>query len=126
MSAAIHVSGTNFDEQVLASEQPVVIDFWAEWCAPCHRVAPLLDEIAERYEGRARVAKVNVDEEPDLVQQHGIRTIPTFLFVRDGEVVDRASGVLTRARLDARIDALLAAPEGPRESQTDLTGGGTK
>jgi thioredoxin 1 len=126
MSSAIHVSEVSFDEQVLASKQPVVIDFWAEWCAPCRRIAPLLDEIAERYEGRALVAKVNVDEEPDLVEQHGIRTIPTFLFVRDGEVVDRASGVLTRARLDARIDALLAAPEGPHESQPTSPEGETK
>jgi thioredoxin 1 len=116
MSETIHVSEKTFEERVLASKHPVVIDFWADWCAPCHRVAPVLDEIAERYEGRAVVAKVNVDEEPELARRHGIRSIPTFLFVRGGEVVDRAAGVLTRQRLDARLEALLSAldHEAPR------------
>lgn len=109
MSETIHLSEKDFDERVLASEQPVVIDFWADWCAPCHRVAPIVDEIAERYQGRAIVAKVNVEEEPELARAHGIRSIPTFLFVRDGEVVDRAAGVLTRQRLDARVEALVSS-----------------
>lgn len=111
MSEAIHVSRRDYAERVLDSDRLVIVDFWADWCAPCHRVAPLLDELAERFDGRALVAKVNVDEEPGLVQQNEIRTIPTFLFVRDGQVVDRASGVLSRARLDARVEALLGDEE---------------
>ena len=107
MPQVIHVSPGDYDCRVLGSNEPVIVDFWADWCAPCHRLAPLLDEIAERYDGKAVVAKVNVDDAPELVERHGIRTVPTLLFVRGGEVVDRAPGVPSRARLDARVEALL-------------------
>lgn len=107
MSAPIHVSKTDFEEQVLASNVPVVVDFWADWCAPCHRVAPVLDELAATYAGKAAVAKVNVDDETELARKYSVRSIPTFLFFRDGQVVDRLSGALPKAQLTEHFEALL-------------------
>ncbi len=107
MSQPIHVSQAHFGEQILASELPVIVDFWADWCAPCHRVAPILDDLAASHEGRAIVAKVNVDDEPELAKEYGIRSIPTFLLVRDGEVVDRVSGALSKKQLEDHVDSLV-------------------
>ena len=107
MSAPIHVTKDSFEDQVLASELPVVVDFWADWCAPCHRVSPILDELAATYAGRALVAKVNVDDEHELAGKYAIRSIPTLLFVRNGEVVDQVSGALPKGQLAERFEALL-------------------
>jgi len=112
MSKIIHVSSKQFDEQVLGSEVPVVVDFWADWCAPCHRVSPILDELAETYDGQLRVAKVDVDAEAELSERYAIRSIPTLLFVRGGEVVDRLSGVMPKAELGERFEALRARAPG--------------
>jgi len=107
MSDLIHVTEAEFENEILSNQLPVVVDFWADWCAPCHQVAPVLEELAERYAGRAVVSKVNVDEEPVLAQKYQIRSIPTVLFMRDGKVLDRLSGAHARESFAERFDALV-------------------
>ena len=109
MASPIHVSTAEFNERVLESELPVIVDFWADWCAPCRQVAPVLDELAQTYDGRVVIAKVNVDNELDLARDYEIRSIPTFVFFRDGQVVGRVSGALPRAQFAQHVDALVEA-----------------
>ena len=109
MSEAIHLTKVDFEDEVLGSTKPVLVDFWADWCAPCHRVAPVVDELAADYAGQVAVYKVDVDQEQELARQYGVRSIPTFLFVNGGEVVDRISGAHPKARFVERIDPLLDA-----------------
>ena len=89
--SVVNVSDANYKE-VLAAGQPVVLDFWAEWCGPCRMVSPIIDELAEEYAGRITVGKVNVDENDTVVAEYGIRNIPTVLFFKDGQVVDKQVG----------------------------------
>ena len=100
------VTDANFAE-TLNTDQPVVIDFWATWCVPCKAIAPVIEEVAAEYEGKAVVAKCNVDDAEDAPMQYGIRSIPTLLFFKNGELVDRHVGVISKADLSAKIDALL-------------------
>ena len=88
----VKVSGEDFDRTVLGSEAPVVVDFYADWCAPCKYVAPLMDELAQAHEGSLLVVKIDTDRAPDLSQQLGIRSIPTVIFFKDGEEVERSVG----------------------------------
>src|ERR671934_452637 len=85
----IHLTETNFDEALVATPSLVMVDFWAEWCGPCRRIAPVLEHLAEASDGRVMLAKVNVDQNPGLAARYGIRSIPTILFITDGKVVDR-------------------------------------
>ena len=101
------VTKDDFESEVVESDLPVVLDFWAEWCAPCHRMSPILEELAGDYAGRVCVAKVNVDEEMELAGRYEIRSMPTFLFVRDGEVVDQLIGARPRSDFEARFESLL-------------------
>ena len=105
MSNVITVNKENFEEQVLQSEIPVLVDFWAEWCGPCKTLAPVLDEIANEYEGRITVAKVNVDENVQIPPKYGIRGIPTMLLFKDGSVQATKVGALSKANLNAFIDS---------------------
>jgi thioredoxin 1 len=105
------VTKNDFESKVLESSLPVVIDFWADWCAPCHRVSPILEDLAGDYAGRIRVAKVNVDEEVELAARYGVRAMPTFLFLRDGKVVDQLTGARPRSDFEARFEALLETSE---------------
>ncbi len=99
----------NFEREVLKSEQPVLVDFWADWCAPCHRIAPAIEELAHEFDGSARIAKLNVDEEPELARRYGVRSIPSLLFFRSGEAVDRIHGVQPKRVLSEKLAELVAA-----------------
>ena len=103
---ALVITDSNFNE-FLSSETPFVVDFWAEWCGPCRAIAPIVDELATEYEGKINIGKVNVDENDDVVSRYGIRTIPTLLFFKNGELVDKMVGAVPKADLKSKIDALL-------------------
>jgi thioredoxin 1 len=105
-SGAISVDESSFDREVVRSDKPVVVDFWAEWCGPCKLIAPLLDEIAREKAGSVKVAKVNVDENQNLSSQYNIRAIPSLLFFKNGQLRDQITGVTSKKDLLTRIDAL--------------------
>ena len=109
MNAPIHVSDAEFEEKVLGSDTPVVVDFWAPWCGPCRMVAPILDELASEYEDKLVIAKVNTDENPQYAMQFGVQGIPTMLFIKDGELVDQMVGAAPKNIIKARVDKLLEA-----------------
>ena len=100
---------TSFSREVLETGQPVLVDFYADWCAPCHRLAPTIEELAADFEGRVTVAKLNVDEAPDLAAEYRVRSIPSLVLFRDGSEQDRIHGVVPKASIAKRLEALLAA-----------------
>lgn len=102
----VAVTDANFAEQVLQSEQPVLVDFWAEWCAPCRALGPVIESLAEDYDGRAVIAKVDVDANQSVAMQFGIRSIPTVMLFNKGQVVDTFVGVRPRADYVASLDRL--------------------
>lgn len=104
---AIEITNSNFDELVLNSDKPVLVDFWAEWCGPCRMVGPVVEELSNDYAGRAVVGKLNVDEHGDIAGRFGIRNIPTLLVFKGGQVVDKQVGVAPKNVLAAKIDAAL-------------------
>lgn len=93
----------NFEELVLNADKPVLVDFWATWCMPCRMLSPTIEEIAEEADGRAYVGKVNVDEEPQLALQYGVRSIPTLIFFRDGKEVNRMVGVQDKEDIETQL-----------------------
>ena len=103
----ITVNESNWNSDVLESTVPVLVDFWAEWCPPCRAIAPVLDDLAEEWNDKLRIAKVNVDERPELANQFGIRSIPTLLLVKAGQVVDQMVGAMSKAALKAKIEPQL-------------------
>jgi thioredoxin 1 len=103
----LQINDSDFDEQVLKSESPVLVDFWAEWCGPCKMIAPILEEIAIEYAGKLTVAKVNIDNNPGTPQRYGVRGIPTLILFKDGEVHATKVGALAKSQLAAFIDANL-------------------
>lgn len=103
----IHVTDEAFERSVMESDVPVVVDFWAPWCGPCHMVAPILDMIADEYQGKLVVAKVNTDENPQWAMQFGVQGIPTMLFVTDGKVIHRQVGALPEQFLRDAVDQFL-------------------
>ncbi len=105
---AVEFNESNFEELVLKSDKPVLVDFWAEWCGPCKMVGPVVEEVASDYEGKAVVGKVNVDQNPSISAKYGIRSIPTILFIKDGEVVDKSVGAVPKKTLTEKLDAQMA------------------
>lgn len=102
------LTDANFANEVLQSAQPILVDFWAEWCGPCKMIAPILDELAAEYDGRARIGKVNVDESQALAAQFNVRSIPTLLFFKEGQVVEQVVGARSKRELKAVFDRLIA------------------
>ncbi len=105
---AFEITDSNFQEKVLDSENLSVIDFWAEWCGPCRLIGPIIEELAEEYEGKALIGKVNVDEQPEVSFKYQVRSIPTILLIKGGEVVDKHVGVTTKHALSQKIEAHLS------------------
>lgn len=103
---ALTITDANFEE-LLNGGQALVVDFWAPWCGPCKMISPIIDELAGEYEGKANIGKVNVDENDDITARYGIRNIPTILFFKNGELVDKQVGAANKATIAAKIDALL-------------------
>lgn len=105
MSEAVsHITDSSFEEEVLRSEQPVLVDYWAQWCGPCKMVAPILDEIAVEYQGRLKVAKLNVDDNPQTPPKYGVRGIPTLMIFKNGNAEATKVGALSKSQLTAFID----------------------
>ena len=103
-----HTSDATFDADVMKSAQPVIVDFWAEWCGPCKMIAPILDEVATAYQGKLQIAKINVDENRDIPAKFGIRGIPTLMIFKDGQLAATKVGAMSKAQLTAFIDQQLA------------------
>lgn len=101
------ITEANFQSEVMASTKPVLVDFWAPWCGPCRKVGPIVNELATDFDGRAKVAKVNVDEVPSLAQKFGVQAIPTLLIFQGGRVVDQVMGALPKAELAAKLEKVL-------------------
>src|SRR5262245_54854297 len=108
MKPTIELNETNFDREVLQSNQPVVVDFWAEWCGPCKMLAPVLDEVARELEGRATVAKVNLEDQPALAARFHIQSIPTLLYFSGGELRDQTVGVTSKKAIVTKLATLRA------------------
>ena len=107
MGAHVIVTDATFESEVINSDTPVLVDFWAEWCGPCKMIAPVLDEIADEYEGRIKLAKLNIDDNPNTPPRYGIRGIPTLMLFKDGEVEATKVGAVSKSQLTAFIDSNL-------------------
>ena len=103
----VHTTDATFDEDILNSETPVLLDFWAEWCGPCKMIAPVLDEIAEEYKDRLKIAKINIDENPHTPPRFGIRGIPTLILFKNGTVEAQKVGAVSKSQLAAFLDSNL-------------------
>ena len=104
---AIEITNLNFDEKVTNNEIPVLIDFWAEWCAPCRMIGPAIEAIAQEYKGRAVVGKVDIDSQVELAQRFGVMSIPTLLLFKKGEIFDKSVGVVPKEKITAMIDSAI-------------------
>src|SRR5215510_4907033 len=109
MKKTIEINETNFEREVLKSEQPVLVDFWAEWCGPCKMLAPVLDEIAKEHADQIKVAKVNVEENPALAQRYGVQSIPMLLYFANGEVLSQTVGLVSKRKIMEQLEELALA-----------------
>lgn len=106
MAGVIYLTDEDFDREVLQSDRPVMVDFWAEWCMPCKMIAPAVEAIAQENAATLKVGKVNVDESPGVASKYGIRSIPTLLFFKDGKVVEKAVGAISKETIQQFVDKL--------------------
>jgi thioredoxin 1 len=104
---AFEFTDTNFNETAIEGESLSVVDFWAEWCGPCRQVTPIIEELSKDYDGKALIGKMNVDDNPEVSMKYGIRSIPTILFLKNGEIVDKHVGTATKEALVQKIDSLI-------------------
>jgi thioredoxin 1 len=104
---AIEVNDSNFEEVVVKSDKPVIVDFWAEWCGPCRMISPMIEEISHEYEGKALVVKCDVDSSPGVASKYGIRNIPTVLYFKEGKIADKQVGAVPKSNFVAKLNALL-------------------
>lgn len=107
MSKPVELTDSNFDEIIKSEDKPVLVDFWAEWCGPCKMIAPVVNELASDYEGKAVIGKVDVDANPSISAKYGIRSIPTLLVFKNGEIVDKQVGAVNKGVLSQKLDAQL-------------------
>ena len=103
---ALEATDSNFEELVLKADKPVIVDFWAEWCGPCRMVGPIVEEVGVDYEGKAVVAKVDVDSTPGITAKYGIRNIPTILYFKNGDVADKQVGAVPKSTIVSKLEAL--------------------
>ena len=108
MTDPIVLTDDNFESEVLESDRPVLVDFWATWCGPCRMVSPIVEELAGDYDGRAKVGKLDVDSAQKTAQEYGIRSIPTLLIFREGKVADQVIGAVPKVQITEKLDAVLA------------------
>ncbi len=103
----LQINSDNFNETVLSNDLPVLVDFWAEWCAPCRMIAPVIEQVAADYDGRAVVGKINIDEEQDLAGRYGVMSIPTLILFKNGEIKQKSVGVVGKDKISAMIDSAI-------------------
>lgn len=106
-TSLLHVNDRNFSAEVLQSNLPVLVDFWATWCGPCRAISPIIEELAEEFSGRVKVTKLNVDENPATPSQYGVRGIPTLILFKEGKILDQIVGSVPKARLKAMLEKAL-------------------
>ncbi len=104
---ALEISDQSFKDEVLSSNEPVLVDFWAEWCGPCRSLTPIVEELSEEFKGKVKVAKIDIDANQEVSVEYGIRNIPTLLFFKNGQVVDKVVGVQPKEKLAERLQSLL-------------------
>jgi len=107
MGNYVELNDANFEQEVLKSDIPVLVDFWAEWCAPCRVIEPLVDELAQQYSGKVKIGKMDVDQNPQSSMNYGIRSIPTLLFFKEGKAVDQLLGAVPKNQIEEKITELI-------------------